>query len=97
MRMMNPVHPGVILRASLGDMDVTDAAKRLKISRTALSRILNGHAGLSADMALRLEKFFGNPSEFWMDLQKQWELAQARKEDAPVINSIRPLHQAVRA
>jgi antitoxin HigA-1 len=83
--MLNPAHPGTILRISLGDMEVSEAASHLKVSRPTLSKIINGRAGISADMALRLEAFLGNPSEFWLDLQKQYELAQARRHKRPHI------------
>ncbi|SUA52376.1 Plasmid maintenance system antidote protein [Oligella ureolytica] len=51
MRMHNPAHPGIVLREYLGDLTVTEAASRLGVTRAALSRILNGSAGISADMA----------------------------------------------
>ncbi|HZU10824.1 MAG TPA: HigA family addiction module antitoxin [Pseudacidobacterium sp.] len=89
MKMLNPVHPGRILKLSLGSMDISEAAARLKIARPTLSKIINGRAGISADMALRLEAFFGNPSEFWMDLQKQYELAQARRRKRPKIQPMK--------
>lgn len=88
MRMFNPSHPGKILRLALGNMDVSEAASRLKISRPTLSRILNGHSGISADMSLRLEAFIGNPSEFWLDLQKQYDVAQAVRKKRPKIEPI---------
>lgn len=79
MPMHNPSHPGRILKLSLGDMDVTEAASRLDIARPTLSKILNGKAGISAEMAERLAKFFGNSSIFWMNLQTNFDLAQTRK------------------
>jgi addiction module HigA family antidote len=54
MRMNNPPHPGRVLREYLGTRSVTDTAKHLGVTRVALSRILNGSAGISADMALKL-------------------------------------------
>jgi len=54
MRMHNPPHPGKVLREFLGGIEVTTAARHLQVSRAALSRILNGKAGISADMSLRL-------------------------------------------
>ena len=62
-RMFNPPHPGKILRDALGDMDVTAAAKKLHVSRTTLSRILNGAAGISAEMSLRLFRRSWDPRE----------------------------------
>lgn len=97
MRMKHPVHPGIILQAALGEMNVTEAADHLMVTRTTLSQILNGHAGISAGMALRLERLFGNPGEFWLDLQKQYELAQARNSENAAIKRIRPMKQVMHA
>ncbi len=63
-QMFNPPHPGKVLREYLGDMDVTTAARRLRVSRTTLSRILNGAAGISADMSLRLSDALGTHPSF---------------------------------
>ncbi|HEX4320361.1 MAG TPA: HigA family addiction module antitoxin [Acidobacteriaceae bacterium] len=52
--MHNPPHPGKVLQEYLGELDVSEAAMRLGVSRTTLSRVLNGRAGISADMPLRL-------------------------------------------
>lgn len=57
--MHNPPHPGEVLREWLADISVTEAAKRLGVTRVALSRVLNGSAGVSADMDLRLSKALG--------------------------------------
>ncbi|MCW5589964.1 MAG: HigA family addiction module antidote protein [Legionellales bacterium] len=54
-------------------MSVTEAAARLGVSRTALSRLFNGHSGISPEMALRLSKFFGTSIELWINLQAQYE------------------------
>lgn len=89
MRVKNPAHPGMILKLALGEMGVSEAAARLKVSRPTLSKIINGKAGISADMALRLEAFLGNPSEFWLDLQKQFELAHARRQKRPGIQPMK--------
>lgn len=80
MPMHNPSHPGRILKLSLGNMDVTEAASRLDIARPTLSKILNEKAGISAEMAERLAAFFGNSSIFWMNLQINFDLAQTRKK-----------------
>ncbi len=68
----NPLHPGEIVKDELIDatgITVTEAAQRLGVSRTALSRILNGHAGISPEMALRLSKFLNTSIEMWINLQ----------------------------
>lgn len=80
MRMFNPPHPGEILRDYLGDIRVTDAAKHLGVTRVALSRILNGSAGISADMALRLSEAFGTSPELWAGMQTQYDLWRASKK-----------------
>jgi len=59
MRMHNPPHPGLVLREYLGDMAVSTAAKHLWVTRVTLSRVLNGKAGISASMALRLGAALG--------------------------------------
>jgi addiction module HigA family antidote len=69
MRMHNPPHPGKVLREFLGDVDVTTAARHLKVSRATISRILNGKAGISADMSLRLSAAFDTHAEIWYELQ----------------------------
>jgi addiction module HigA family antidote len=79
MPMHNPAHPGEVLRDYLGEADVTSLAQRLKVARTTLSRILNGHAGISALMAIRLSGEFPNTSpEFWLRMQMNYDLWQAR-------------------
>jgi addiction module HigA family antidote len=78
--MHNPAHPGEVLREYLGETDVTSLAQRLKVARTTLSRILNGHAGISALMAIRLSEVLPNTSpEFWLRMQMNYDLWQARK------------------
>jgi antitoxin HigA-1 len=76
-RMFNPPHPGKVLREYLGTFTVTDAAARLGITRTALSRILNGNAGISAHMSLRLEAALGVSAQMWLGIQADYELWQA--------------------
>ncbi len=82
MPMKNPPHPGLSIRHDclepLG-LSVTDAAARLGVSRKHLSEILNGHAGVSAEMAIRLDKAFGGGAETWFRLQAAWDFARALK------------------
>jgi addiction module HigA family antidote len=73
-RMHNPPHPGAVLREWLGDMDVTEAARRLGVARPTLSRLLNGSSGISAEMALRLEAALNTSPEMWLGLQAQYDL-----------------------
>lgn len=78
-QMHNPPHPGKVLREYLRDINVTVAARHLHISRTTLSRILNGAAGISADMSLRLSDALGTHPAFWYDMQASYDMWQARK------------------
>jgi addiction module HigA family antidote len=80
--MHNPPHPGEIIRDQclepLG-LSVTDAAKGLGVTRKALSELLNGHAGVSPEMAIRLEKAFGSTAETWLRMQLAYDLWQAEQ------------------
>jgi addiction module HigA family antidote len=62
MPMYDPAHPGEVLRDYLGESDVTSVAERLQVARTTLSRVLNGHAGISAPMAIRPANVLPNTS-----------------------------------
>jgi len=79
MRMFDPPHPGSVLKDYLGTVTVTAAASHLGVTRAALSRILNGNAGISADMALRLSEALGTSPELWIGMQYQYDLWQASK------------------
>ncbi len=82
MTMHNPPHPGEVLRelclAPL-DLTVTDAARALGVSRKTLSAILNGRAGISPEMAVRLSLAFGTTAESWMNQQVQYDLWHAER------------------
>jgi addiction module HigA family antidote len=86
--MHNPAHPGAVLHEYLGDLSVTEAAKRLAITRATLSRILNGHAGISADMALRLRDALGTSAEMWVTMQAQYDLWVAEQLPRPKVEPI---------
>lgn len=83
--MHDPAHPGEVLREYLGNITVTEAASRLGVTRAALSRILNGSSGISADMALRLQDALGTSAEMWLGMQKQHELWAARQSKRPKV------------
>jgi len=85
MEMYNPAHPGRVLREWLGDMQISEAAAHLHVSRVSLSRILNGKAGISADMSLRLSEALGTSPTLWIDLQSQYDLWRARHKRRPRI------------
>ena len=82
-RMKNPPHPGRIVRQEciepLG-LTVTGAARALGVSRQALNNLVNGRAGVSPEMAIRLSKAFGSSPEVWLGLQMESDLAQAEKK-----------------
>jgi len=83
--MYNPPHPGKVLREYLGAMEVSEAAARLNVSRTTLSRVLNGRAGISADMSLRLSDALGTNPAFWSGLQMDYDLWHASRKRRPRI------------
>jgi len=86
--MKNHPHPGEILREDvlqpLG-LNVGEAATRLGCNRTTLSRVLNGHAGISPDLAVRLERANVSTARFWMALQSNYELSLAQEREQPAI------------
>jgi len=90
MEMHNPAHPGEIVREEclkpLG-LSVTTAADALGVTRKALSDLLNGHTGVSPDMAIRLEKVFGSTADTWLGMQMQYDLWEARqRSDTITVN-----------
>ena len=91
-RMFNPAHPGKVLRDWIPDgMTVTAAAAELQISRVTLSKVLNGNAGVTAGMALRLSAWLGTSPDMWLGMQSQYDLWQAEQQPRP---SIKPLERA---
>lgn len=88
MSMLAPPHPGPGIRENclipLG-LNVTQAAQVLGVARHSLSRILNGHAAISPEMAIRLEKAGWSNAGFWLRRQASYDLAQARKREHEII------------
>jgi addiction module HigA family antidote len=82
MRMKNPPHPGELIKEvclePLG-LTITAAASGLGVSRKALSELLNGHAGISPEMAIRLSMAFGGSPESWLKQQMLYDLSQAEQ------------------
>ncbi len=95
-RMYNPPHPGEILREDvlpeLG-ISVTEAARQLGVTRVMVSRIINGKAGISPDMALRLAAWLDTTPESWLNMQVSYDLWWAEQKPRPKI----PLAHAVHA
>ena len=92
MAMFDPPHPGSILKEDvlpeLG-IGVTEAAAQLGVSRVAFSRVVNGRAAISADMAIRLEACMNGPSaESWVRMQADYDLWQAKQKPRPNIKRL---------
>jgi addiction module HigA family antidote len=82
------VHPGPWLKRNVVDhfgLSVTDLADRLRVSRQSMSKLLNGHQGLSAEMAIRFEKAFGLKADTLIRMQSAHELAAARAHEDEIV------------
>lgn len=93
-----PLHPGIIIKELLingAELTISKAAERLGVTRTTLSRLLNQHAGVSSEMALRLSKLFDNSIEMWLNLQTQYDTWQV-KQRASNLGNIVPLKKIAR-
>jgi antitoxin HigA-1 len=87
MPMLNPSHPGSFIRTEIIEplgLSVTAAARVLKVSRPALSSLLNGKADLSGQMALRIEKAFGVKMDTLMRMQSAYDIAQTRAREKSI-------------
>ena len=97
-QMHNPPHPGETLREdvlpALG-LSVTDAAAQLGVTCAALSRVLNARAGISPEMALRLERWLGidhgGRAGVWLGVQSAYDLWQTQKSAKPALSKIKPV------
>jgi addiction module HigA family antidote len=103
--MHNPPHPGETLRVdvlpALG-LSVTEAAEQLGVTRAAFSRVLNARAGISPEMALRLERWLGvdhgGRASVWLGMQAAYDLWAAQKSARPALSKIKPVkHEAAMA
>jgi addiction module HigA family antidote len=91
---MPPVHPGAILREDIlkeMKLSITKAAENLQVSRKQLSEVVNERAGISAEMAVRLEDAFGVTAEFWLDMQKTYDIWKVRQSGR--VHDIRRIEQ----
>ncbi len=84
--MKNPSHPGEIVRECIEglELNVTEGAKALGVTRATLSRILNAKASISPEMAVRLSKAFGSTVSFWLRLQLNFDLVQVEKRASKI-------------
>lgn len=87
MEMYNPAHPGEVLKEFLDGLNtnVTAFAKHIGVSRVTLSRIVNGKAAITADMALRLAAALNDTPQIWLDMQTKYDLWQAKHKGVPKI------------
>jgi addiction module HigA family antidote len=89
--MKNPPHPGELLRedviVELG-LSVKETAERLGMSRVAFSRVLNGKAGISPDLAIRLERAGVSTARAWLTMQANYDLAKAMKHPQPTVRTL---------
>ena len=89
--MHNPPHPGEVLwelHLRETGISVSEAALRIGVSRQAMSAILNGRAGISADMALRLADALGTSAETWTGMQSAYDLWQAKRKKRPKVKTL---------
>jgi addiction module HigA family antidote len=87
MRMARPAHPGQFIRMEVIEplsLSVTESARILRVTRPALSALLNGRAALSPDMALRIEKAFGPKMDTLLRMQTAYEIARARDREGEI-------------
>ena len=85
---MKPVHPGRILKREIlaRELSANRLAISLRVPSGRITQILNGKRGISAETALRFARYFGNSSQFWMNLQARYELALIEREMGSKIN-----------
>ena len=83
MRMANPPHPGGVIKRMYLDplgLSITEAAEGLGVNRNTFSKLINGHNGISPEMAYRLSQAFGRTPESWLQMQLTYDLAQVKNE-----------------
>ena len=98
--MREPIHPGETLREDLDalGMSAAELARRIEVPVNRITEILNGRRSVTGDTALRLGRFFGTSGEFWLNLQKLYELRRAERKNGaaiarlPTLEAGRDLH-----
>ena len=89
MEMFNPPHPGLILKDTVlredGGISVKEFAEKLGMTRTAISRVVNGKASISPELAIRLAAFLNITARSWLTMQAEYDLWQIRKKRRPKI------------
>jgi antitoxin HigA-1 len=97
-RPIYPIHPGEILADELAELNKspTELARELHVPANRISQLVAGKRAMTADTALRLERWLGVSAAFWMNLQKRYELDIAREKSDDILKRIQPLPQASR-
>ena len=90
-----PIHPGEILADELGELHIspTELARELHVPPNRISQLIAGKRAMTADTALRLEKWLGVSAAFWLNLQKRYELEIARGQSDEILRMIEPLQR----
>ena len=93
-RPIYPIHPGEVLADELIELNTspTELARELHVPANRISQLIAGKRAMTADTALRLERWLGVSAAFWMNLQKRYELDIAREKSDEVLRMIEPLH-----
>ena len=81
---MSPVHPGEVLREEIDDLGLSEntLAKAIGVPANRVTAILNGQCGVTAEMAVRLGRYFDTTAQFWLNLQQAWQVGQAAIKDS---------------
>lgn len=87
MEMKNPIHPGLLVKECLVDLNLTvaEAARALHVTRQQLYNIIAGRSSITPEMAIRFEKAFGSTADTWLRMQMNYDLAQARQRTAEIV------------
>ena len=96
MAMFNPPHPGRLVRQECLEplsLSVTEGAQALGVTRQALNNLVNGKAGISAEMAVRLAAAFGGSAEAWVRMQANYDLAQVKRREAEIVATVRHIER----
>jgi antitoxin HigA-1 len=97
-RPIYPIHPGEILADELAELNTSaaESARELHVPANRITQLVAGKRAMTADTALRLERWLGVSAAFWMNLQKRYELDLAREKSDEILKKIQPLPQASR-
>lgn len=95
-RDFKPVHPGIILKEIIGELEISQArlAHDIEVSPMRVSHIINGSRPVTADLALRLGKYLGQSPQFWMNLQSSFDMQTAEMQIGAKMKRIQPHVQA---